>query len=110
MYSMNVSTRSVFAKIVGVTYDNRQAVVALLTEGERLSLIRDPDNHFDINAVSVVRWNGQQVGFLERGLAAIMAPKMDRYGGTFIATVKSVTGGYFPGSSLGVVIRFYMPE
>jgi hypothetical protein len=110
MYTMNVSTKSVFAKVVGVTYENRQAVVTLLTEGERLSLIRDPNNPFDSNAVKVVRWDRQQIGFLERGLAAIMAPKMDKYGGTFIATVKSVTGGYFPGSSLGVVIRFYMPE
>jgi single-stranded-DNA-specific exonuclease len=110
MYTMDVSTRSIETRVVGVTYENRQAVVALLTEGERLSLIHDPRNPWDSNAVKVVRWDGQQVGFLERGLAAIMAPKMDKYGGTFIATVKSVTGGYFPGSSLGVVIRFYMPE
>jgi len=110
MYTMNVSTRSIETRVVGVTYENRQAVVALLAEGERLSLVRDPCNPWDSNAVKVVRWDGQQVGFLERGLAAIMASKMDKFGGTFIATVKSITGGYYPGSSLGVVIRFYMPE
>jgi hypothetical protein len=110
MYKMNESTRSVFARVMGVTYENRQVVVALLTEGERLSLIRDPENPFDRYAVKVVRWDRQQIGFLDRELAAIIAPKMDMYGGTFIATVKSVTGGYYPGSILGVVIRFYMPE
>jgi single-stranded-DNA-specific exonuclease len=110
MYTMNVSTRSVETRVVGVTFENRQAVVALLTEGERLSLIRDPDNPFDPNAVKVVRWDRQQIGFLDRELARIMAPKMDRYGGTFVATVKRVTGGDFPRSCLGVVVRFYLPE
>ena len=110
MYTMNVSTRSIEIRVVGVTFENRQAVVALLTEGERVSLIRDPDNRFDPNAIKVVRWDRQQIGFLDRELAKVMAPKMDRYGGTFIATVTRLTSGYYPGSSLGVLIRFYLPE
>jgi single-stranded-DNA-specific exonuclease len=110
MYTMNVSTRYIETRVVGVTFENRQAVVALLTEGERVSLIRDPENPFDPNAVKVVRWDHQQIGFLDRDLAKIMAPRMDRYGGTFKATVSRITSGYYPGSSLGVVVRFYMPE
>ena len=110
MYTMNVSTRSIETRVVGVTFENRQAVVALLTEGERVSLIRDPDNPFDSNAVKVVRWDRQQIGFLDRELAKIMAPRMDRYGGTFIATVKRLTGGDYQRSSLGVIVRFYLPE
>ena len=110
MHTMNISTRSIFTKVVGVTYEGRQEVVARLSEGERVSLIRDPDNPFDTNAVKVVRWDRQQIGFLDREMARIMAPKMDRYGGTFIATVKMVIGGFYPGSSFGVVIRFYLPE
>jgi single-stranded-DNA-specific exonuclease len=110
MYTMNVITRSTETRVVGVTFENRQAVVALLTEGERVSLIRDPDNPFDPNAVKVVRWDQKQIGFLDRELAKIMAPRMDRYGGTFKATVSRITGGYYPGSSLGVVVKFYLPE
>jgi single-stranded-DNA-specific exonuclease len=110
MYTMNVSTRSVEAKIVGVTYENRQAVVALLSEGERVSLIRQPDNTFDKNAVACVRWDHQQFGYLDRDLARVLAPKMDYYGRPIIATVKRLTGGNYPGSSVGVVVRFYFPE
>ena len=107
---MKVSTRSIETRVVGVTFENRQAVVALLTEGEQVSLIRDPENPFDPNAVKVVRWDHQQIGFLDRELAKIMAPRMDRYRGTFIATVSRITGGYYPGSSLGVMVKFYLPE
>jgi len=110
MNTVNVSTQSIETRVVGVTFENRQAVVALLTEGERVSVIRDLDNSFDSNAVKVVRWDRQQIGFLDREMARIMAPKMDRYGGTFIATVKMVIGGRYPGSSLGVVVRFHLPE
>jgi single-stranded-DNA-specific exonuclease len=110
MYTMNESTRIIVTRVVGVTFENRQAVVALLSDGERVSLIREPDNAFDVNAVKVVRWDRQQIGFLDRELAKIMAPKMDRYGGSFKATVIRLTGGYYPGSSLGVDVRFYMPE
>ena len=107
---MNVATRSIFTRVVGVTFENRQEVVARLSEGERVSLIRDPDNPFDPNAVKVVRWDHQQIGFLDRELAKIMAPRMDRYGGTFKATVSRLTGGYYPGSSFGVMVKFYLPE
>jgi single-stranded-DNA-specific exonuclease len=110
MYTMNVSTRSIETRVVGVTFEGRQAVVELLTVGERVSLIRDPNNKFDPNAVKVVRWDRLQIGFLDRELAKAMAPRMDRYGGSFKATVSRLTGGYYPGSSLGVVIRFYLPE
>ena len=110
MYTMNEGTRSIETRVVGVTFENRQAVVALLSEGERVSLIREPDNAFDKNAVACVRWNHQQFGYLDRNLARVLAPKMDYYGRPLIATVKRLTSGYYPSSSLGVIVRFYLPE
>jgi len=110
MYTMNVSTRSIETRVVGVSFDNRQSVVALLSEGERVSLIREPDNPFDPNAIKVIRWDRQQIGYLDRELAKILAPRMDYYGRPIKATVKRLTGGCYPGSSLGVVVRFYLPE
>ena len=109
MYT-NISTQSIETRVVGVTFENRQAVVALLTQWEQVYLIREPDNAFDSNAIRVQRWDHQQVGYLNRELAKILAPRMDRYGRPVKATVTVLTGGYYPGSSLGAVVRFRMPE
>jgi len=110
MNTMNVSTRSIETRVVGVSFNNRQAVVALLTEREQIFLIREPDNAFDSNAVKVVRWDHQQFGYLNRELAKIMAPRMDRYRRSVKATVSRLTGGYYADSSLGVLIKFRLPE
>ena len=40
MCTQNISIRSIETKVVGVTFENRQAVVALLTEREQVFLIR----------------------------------------------------------------------
>ena len=110
MYTMNIATRSIETRVVGVTFENRQAVVAILSEGERVSLIREPDNPFDHNAVKVVRWDRKQIGYLDRDLARKLAPLMDYYGRSIVATVKRLMGGSYPGSSIGVIVRFYLPE
>lgn len=46
--------------------------------GDRLHLVRRPDNRFDPNAVEVVWRNEHQLGHLPRALAAEVAPAMDR--------------------------------
>ena len=106
----NVKTRSIETRVVGVSFENRQAVVALLTEREQVFLIREPDNAFDPNAVKVTRWDRQQVGYLNRELAKILAPRMDRYGRPVKAKVSRLIEGQFANSSLGVLIKFYLPE
>jgi single-stranded-DNA-specific exonuclease len=110
MNAMNISPRSIQTRIVGVTFENRQTIVALLTDREQVFLIREPDNQFDRNAIKVVRWDHRQVGYLNRELAKILAPRMDRSGRPVKATVTALTGGYYPGAILGVMVRFRMPE
>lgn len=110
MNTMNVSIRTIETRVVGVTFEGRQAVVGLLTQWEQVFLIREPDNAHDRNAISVVRWDHQKVGYLNRELAKILAPRMDSLGRPVKATVTALTGGYYPGSSLGVVVKFRMPE
>jgi single-stranded-DNA-specific exonuclease len=110
MYTMNVSTHFIETRVVGVTFENRQEVVELLTEREQVYLIREPDNAFDSNAVKVVRWDHQQFGYLNRELAKVLAPRMDRYGRPIKAIVTTLTGGYNPGSRFGVLIKFRMIE
>ena len=102
--------KTIETRVVGTTFDNRQVVVALLTQWEQVFLIREPDNNFDSNAIKVQRWDHQQFGYLNRELAKILAPRMDRFGRPIKGTVIRLTGGYSSASSLGVEVRFRMPE
>ena len=110
MFKDNISTRSIEARVVGVSFEGRQAVVAQLKQWEECFLIRDYHNRYDPNAIKVVRQNGQQIGFLDRDLAATLAAKLDLLGRPLKAIVSAKTGGYFRDSNLGVVIRFDLPE
>jgi hypothetical protein len=102
--------KTIETRVVGTSFDNRQAAVALLTQWEQVFLVRESDNTFDSNAVRVQRWDHQHVGYLNRELAKILAPRMDRYGRPVKATVTALTGVYYPGSSFGVTVKFRMPE
>jgi single-stranded-DNA-specific exonuclease len=97
-------------RIVGTTFDNRQVVVALLTQWEQVFLVRENDNPYDGNAVKVQRWDRQVIGYINRDLAKLLASRMDRIGRPIKATVTRLTGEYYPGSSLGALIKFRMPE
>lgn len=79
-------------KVVGVTFENRQSVLSTLEAGVELSLVREPNNEYDSNAISVRLQNGIQLGFLNRHLARRIAPVMDE-GVEYDAAVSSVTGG-----------------
>lgn len=51
-------------------------------EGDRLTLIREPENPYDANAVRV-EWRGTQLGYLPRAENRSVAAAMDR--GTVVA-------------------------
>jgi len=91
--------------VVGVTFDNRQDVVRQLSEGERLWLVRQPDNAYDHNVIQVQRENGEAIGFLARGLASSLAPYLDRLEEPLPAIVAYILGG----EVLGVRINFELP-
>ena len=57
------------AKVAGVTFDNddgssRQKIIARCTVGEKIRLIREPDNPYDEFAIKVCRSNGEQIGYV----------------------------------------------
>ncbi len=81
-----------FTKVVGVTFEGRQEVVAALAPGEEVLLRRQPDNPVDPHAVQVVRVDGAVVGYLSSPVAGRIAPQLDR-GARYRATVTAVTGG-----------------
>lgn len=79
-------------KVVGVTFENRQSALTQLETGTELQLLRQRDNEFDENAIAVALQDGTQLGFLNRALAARLAPVMDA-GEPYSAAVSAVTGG-----------------
>ncbi len=87
-------------KLAGVTFEGRQEVVARLQPGAPLRLERQPDNEYDPNACALYDPFGDQVGFLNRRLAAELAPLLDS-GVEYDVEVTDITGGT-EGESLGV--------
>ncbi len=83
-------------KVVGVTFENRQDILMGLEAGMELRLQRQPDNGFDPCAIAVTLLDGRQLGYLNKALAARLAPVMDA-GESYSAAVSAVTGG--PGGS-----------
>jgi len=80
-----------FTKIVGVSFEGRQDLVAGLRAGDALALVREPGNAYDANAIAV-RYGTLHLGFLRREIASKVAPKFDS-GDSYSAVVGSVTGG-----------------
>lgn len=87
-------------KLAGVTFEGRQDLVAALTPGTPLRLVRQPDNAHDPSACALVDPRGGHVGYFNRRLAAALAPAVDA-GAAYDVTVSDVTGGE-EGRSRGV--------
>ena len=97
--------RHFHTKIVGVTYKNsdgshRQKLIAKCDVFETLTLDHEEDNAHDPNAVRVCRQNGQQLGYLNAGLAEEIVRKSAN-GYRFAAIISDITGGG-KGESFGV--------
>ena len=98
-------------RIAGVTFDNRQAVIATLNPWEELQLVRDYDNPYDANAIRVERVStGEQLGFLDRATAANLARRLDDLGGAWSAQIVRICHNGTEDSILGVEIGFDLPE
>lgn len=89
-------------KVVGVTYEGRQSVIAAMSEFDELDLVRNRNNERDKNAIAVF-YEDDQIGFLCRELAEKLAPLMDE-GKEFSCEVSEITGGG-SGLSYGVNIE-----
>ena len=96
-------------RVAGVTFDGRQSIVAQLSIGEQILLIQEPTNYYDHNAIRVERKKGQQIGYLNRFLAANLVRFFDTHNEPVSANVQCLTGSRQNGYSLGVVITFNVP-
>lgn len=80
-----------YTKAVGVIFEGRQEVIRDVSDGEIVSLVREPENQFDPNAVRIERRNGQQIGFLKADLSKYLAPIIDS-GVSYDCVVTMITG------------------
>jgi hypothetical protein len=83
-------------KVVGSTYKNpdglnRQQIIKMCKAGERIKLIREPNNPRDVFAIGVFRESGEQIGYLAKHVATDneLPYHMDR-GGQVYATVSKI--------------------
>ena len=58
--------RIITTKVVGVTFENRQELIAKLQMGDRVWLQREPFNRYDKNAIKVTRNDGEKIGYISR--------------------------------------------
>ena len=97
---ITVKLRSIVTKAAGVTHGNRQMLLHRLSayspEQVSVELHRERENRFDSDAVKVVAavsGKGKAaLGYLNRQLAAVIAPLMDK-GKSVVSTFRAVTGG-----------------
>ncbi len=102
--------RNVTTKAVGVSFGDRQEVIAKLKIGDQVWLEHELDNPHDPNAIMVSRSNGDLLGYLNRHLAANLVSYFEKYGKPVIGKVRLITGSAFDGYSLGLVITFRIPK
>lgn len=95
-------------KLVGVTFEDRQALVAALAPGDPLRLSREPDEAHDPAACALVDAAGRRVGYLARELAAVLAPAIDA-GVDYDVTVVDVTGADKASLGVNVLVRRRRP-
>lgn len=84
---------------------NRQDIIALCRQGDKIRLKREKKNPYDPNAILVLTEHGA-VGYVRRELAARLAPLMDD-GVKIEAEISLVTGGTDDKPSRGVWVRAY---
>src|SRR5579862_7195129 len=83
-------------KIMGVSFEGRQDLVAGLVPGHELELRRQPENPVDANAIAVY-YGTFHIGFLRKQIAKHLAPLVDG-GIRYTARIEHVTGGPSTGS------------
>lgn len=85
-----------FIKVAGVTFEGRQETIAKLRGNEPVTLVREPHNTYDKNAIAVwvTAHDGTKyhVGYLPREWARDFAELMS--GPPIKAKIAEITGGF----------------
>lgn len=98
------------SKLVGVTFEGRQAVISTLTGKEQLRVRREADNEYDPNAVAVDVLKGEDwlpIGYIAKDKNLEIAKSLDANIPVEIV-LSTITGG--DGKSFGVNIELQYNE
>jgi len=98
--------------VAGVTFEGRQDLIIKLNVGQSIKLVREPENIHDDNAIKVVVEDNSSIGYINRDLAKIIAPLMDKNNNiTFIeGKISSIYQVKNDSSIIGVKIKFQLPD
>lgn len=80
-----------YTKVVGVTFENRQKYIQNLQIGDKIELVREPDNEYDSLAIGIFCGN-YKIGYLKKELAKYLAPNIDK-GVFYEGYICNKTGG-----------------
>jgi hypothetical protein len=80
-------------RVAGVGYEGRQAYVEKMSRETLLSLVREPDNEHDLNAIAVYAdlkdEDNVKIGYVPRDLAEQLAKLLDQ-GNQMLVKVRSI--------------------
>ena len=82
--------------IRGICYEGRAKYAALLTEGEAVLLVPEPENPYDHNAIAILNRSGQQLGYVPRESAVYVGSVLQKAGASARAVVDEVYLGQVP--------------
>jgi HIRAN domain-containing protein len=89
----------------GLRYHDAKAVWDGLHVGDRLALVREPDNPYDANAVRV-EWNGHKLGYIPRTENQAVARQIDR-GNPLQARIRKLT--YYRNHRRKLELEVFLP-
>lgn len=92
--------------VAGVSY--RQDAVSRCFEEQSITLVRDPNNPHDKNAVMVFA-EGEHVGFIPRDMNEGFAEYIDS-GRYLDAEIHKIIGGTSDKPTTGIIIALYLPD
>ena len=69
---------STIVSVVGINYENRKENVDKLRINDNVYLVREKENQYDKNAISVVDKENRKLGYVEKERAKEIAPTLDK--------------------------------
>ena len=98
-----------YMKVVGITFENRQRVIARLRVGQPLRFVLEPSNLYDSHAVKIETISGEQIGYISKDRNQEIFNNIRNNKAKYEPVVSSITGGGF-NAAYGVNLEVTVKE